>query len=81
MLIGAASVKQFDVPDAIAVGFNHQQHNRYQSPITGGWRDGDDIQQILVQAIESAQHEILAPCKSCRLQRLQTHSSQPGVGG
>ena len=42
MLIGAASVKQFDVPDAIAVGFNNQQHNRYQSPITGGWRDGDD---------------------------------------
>jgi hypothetical protein len=34
-----------------------------------------------VQAIESAQHEILAPCKSYRLQRLQTHSSQPGVGG
>ena len=43
MLIGAASVKQFDVPDAIAVGLNHQQHNRYQSPITGVWRDGDDI--------------------------------------
>ena len=43
MLIGAASVKEFDVPDAIAVGFNHQQINRYQSPITGGWRDGDDI--------------------------------------
>ncbi|MDB4653423.1 phosphatidylserine/phosphatidylglycerophosphate/cardiolipin synthase family protein [Synechococcus sp. AH-551-E02] len=58
-LIGAASVKQLNVPDAIAVGFNHQQHNRYQSPITGEWRDGDDIEQILVQAIELAQHEIL----------------------
>ena len=47
------------LPDAIAVGFNHQLHNRYQSPITGGWRDGDDIEQILVQAIEHAQHEIV----------------------
>ena len=59
MLIGAASIKQLNVPDAIAVGFNHHQHNRYQSPITGGWRDGDDIEQILVQAIELAQYEIL----------------------
>ena len=59
MFIGAASVKKLNVPDAIAVGFNHQQHNRYQSPITGGWRDGDDIEQILVQAIEHAQHEIV----------------------
>ena len=55
MLIGAASIKQLNVPDAIAVGFNHHQHNRYQSPITGGWRDVDDIEQILVQAIELAQ--------------------------
>ena len=59
MLIGAASIKQLNVPDAIAVGFNHHQHNRYQSPITRGWRDGDDIEQILVQAIELAQYEIL----------------------
>ena len=81
MLIGAASVKQLNVPDAIAVGFNHQQHNRYQSPITGEWRDGDDIEQILVQAIELAQHEILLAVQELRLQRLQTHSSQPGVAG
>ena len=59
MLIGEASVKQLNVPDAIAVGFNHQQHNRSQSPITGGWRDGDDVEQILVQAIELAPHAIL----------------------
>ena len=41
------------------VGFNHHQHNRYQSPVTGGWRDGDDTEQILVQAIELAQYELL----------------------
>ena len=58
LLIGAASIKQLDVPYEISVGFNHQQHNRYQSQLTGGWRDGDDIEQILVQAIELAQHEI-----------------------
>jgi phosphatidylserine/phosphatidylglycerophosphate/cardiolipin synthase-like enzyme len=59
MLIGATSEKQLNISDAIEIGFNHQQHNRYQSPITGGWHDADDIEQIIVQAIELAQHEIL----------------------
>jgi len=40
-LVGAASVDQLNVPDQIAVGFNHHQRNRYQSPISGEWRDGD----------------------------------------
>ena len=57
--MGMASIKQLNVPDGIAVGFNHHQQNRYLSPITGGWRDGDDIEQILVEAIELAQDEIL----------------------
>ena len=59
MLIGAASVKQLNVTDAIAVGFYHHHHNRYQSPITSGWRHRYDIEQILVQANELAQHEIV----------------------
>ena len=58
-LVGATSVAQLDVPDQIAVGFNHQHHNRYRSPITGEWRDGDDIEQILVRAIDLAEREIL----------------------
>ena len=57
-LIGAA-VAELNSPAEIVVGFNHQQHNRYQSPITGKWRDGDDIEQILVRAIDLAEHEIL----------------------
>ena len=55
-LVGTASVDELNVPDQIAVRFNHHQRNRYQSPISGEWRDGDDIEQILVQAIELAQH-------------------------
>jgi phosphatidylserine/phosphatidylglycerophosphate/cardiolipin synthase-like enzyme len=39
--------------------FNHQHHSRYQSPITSDWRDGDDIEQMLVRAIEHGQSEIL----------------------
>ena len=76
-LVGATSVAQLDVPDQIAVGFNHQHHNRYRSPITGEWRDGDDIEQILVRAIDLAEREFCSPSKNYRLQRSQTHSSRP----
>ena len=58
-LAGAAFGTPLKSPAAIAVGFNHHQRNRYQSPISGEWRDGDDIEQMLIQAIELAQHEIL----------------------
>ena len=58
-LVGAAFGAPVKSPPAIAVGFNHQRHNRYQSPITGDWRDGDDIEQMLVRAINHGQSEIL----------------------
>ena len=57
--MGAAFGAPLKSPAAIAVGFNHQHHNRYQSPITGDWRDGDDIEQMLLRAIEQGQSEIL----------------------
>ena len=58
-LVGAAFGAPTNSPAAIDVGFNHLHHNRYQSPITGEWRDGDDIEQMLVRAIEHGQSEIL----------------------
>ena len=70
MLMGTASIKQLNVPDGIAVGFNHHQHNRYLSPITGGWRDGDNIEQILVEAMELAQDEILVAVQELSAPRI-----------
>ena len=69
-LVGAASVGVLNLPGQIAVGFNHHQHNRYQSPISGEWRDGDDIEQMLVQAIEVAQHEILVAVQELSAPRI-----------
>ena len=34
-LVGAVSVGVLNLPGQIAVGFNHHQHNLYQSPISG----------------------------------------------
>ena len=70
VLVGAASVGVLNLPGQIAVGFNHHQHNRYQSPISGEWRDGDDIEQMLVQAIEVAQHEILVAVQELSAPRI-----------
>ena len=69
-LVGAASVGVLNLPGQIAVGFNHHQHNRYQSPISGEWRDGDDIEKMLVQAIAVAQHEILVAVQELSAPRI-----------
>ena len=78
-LAGAAFETPLKSPAAIAVGFNHHQRNRYQSPISGEWRDGDDIEQMLIQALSLPNTKFWSPFKSYQLQRLQTHSSQPSI--
>jgi hypothetical protein len=79
-LVGAASVDQLNVPDQIAVGFNHHQRNRYQSPLSGDWRDGDDIEQMLLRAIElEPKRNSARRPRAISAKRLQKHSSQPSI--
>ena len=42
----------------IAVLFNHRSDARYQSPISGQWRDGDNLEALLITGIEAAKREI-----------------------
>ena len=47
------------LPEGIAVGFNHRTGHRYRSPLSGAWRTGDNLEQMLIEAIQSAEEEIL----------------------
>ena len=51
--------KAFSFPGPITVYFNHRREGRYQSPITGQWRDGDNLEALLLNEINGAKHEIL----------------------
>ena len=47
------------MPEQIDVVFNHNATSRYHSPLTGDWRNGDDLERWLIEAIEAANDEVL----------------------
>ena len=58
------------LPVGIEVGFNHRAGDRYRSPLTGAWRNGDNLEQMLIDAIQSAEEEILVAVQELSLPRI-----------
>jgi len=52
------------------VVFNHRRGSRYRSPLTGAWRDGDDLEQFLIDAIDAAEHSLQLAVQELTLPRL-----------
>ena len=42
-------------PNQIHVAFNHRDGGRYRSPIDGQWRNGDNLEQMVIDAIDAAE--------------------------
>jgi len=59
-------------PPQIEVLFNHRGNSRYRSPLTGRWRQGDDLEQFLIEAIEGAQQEVLVAVQELTLPGIAT---------
>jgi phosphatidylserine/phosphatidylglycerophosphate/cardiolipin synthase-like enzyme len=57
-------------PNGIAIGFNHHAVSRYRSPLSGAWRNGDNLEQMLIDAIQSAEEEILVAVQELSLPRI-----------
>ena len=58
------------LPEGFDVGFNHRSVSRYRSPLTGEWRNGDNLEQMLIDAIRSAEEEILVAIQELSLPRI-----------
>ena len=58
------------VPNGIDVGFNHRAVSRYRSQLSGAWRNGDNLEQMLINAINSAEKEILVAVQELSLPRI-----------
>ena len=54
-------------PPQIEVLFNHRDNSSYRSPLTGRWRNGDDLERSLIAAIEGAQQEVLVAVQELTL--------------
>ena len=40
------------------MAFNHRRGNRYLSPLTDEWRNGDDLEQLLIEGIDATEHSV-----------------------
>jgi len=52
-LLGRAA-EELPSPNLMAVAFNHRDGGRYRSPIDGQWRNGDNLEQMVIDAIDAA---------------------------
>ena len=55
------------MPEQIDVVFNHNGTSRYRSPLTGDWRNGDDLEEWLIAAIDAANEEVLVAVQELSL--------------
>ena len=58
------------LPNKIDVVFNHNATSRYRSPLTGAWRNGDDLEQWLIAAVDAANEEVLVAVQELSLPRI-----------
>ena len=58
------------MPDQIDVVFNHNARSRYRSPLTREWRNGDDMEAWLIEAIDGATEEVLMAVQELSLPRI-----------
>ena len=78
MVVGTAPA-EVAMPKQIDVVFNHNARSRYRSPLTGEWRNGDDLEAWLIEAIDGATEEVLVAVQELSLPRV-AHCAGPDRG-
>lgn len=58
------------LPPGIQVAFNHRGESRYRSPVSGHWRQGDDLEAMVLASIGEARHEILVAVQELSLSKV-----------
>jgi phosphatidylserine/phosphatidylglycerophosphate/cardiolipin synthase-like enzyme len=60
------------LPPEITVAFNHREGSHYRSPINGQNRAGDNLEAVLIKAIQQAKREILVAVQELSLPQVAT---------
>jgi phosphatidylserine/phosphatidylglycerophosphate/cardiolipin synthase-like enzyme len=61
---------QRPLPEGIELAFNHNETGRYRSPISGQWRQGDDLEAFVLASIRGAKREILVAVQELSLPKV-----------
>ena len=62
--------QELPLPAGIRVAFNHRAEHRYRSPVSGQWRQGDDLEALVLEAIGEARQEIQVAVQELSLPRV-----------
>jgi phosphatidylserine/phosphatidylglycerophosphate/cardiolipin synthase-like enzyme len=68
--LSGAPAHTLPLPPGIRVAFNHRGESRYRSPVSGQWRQGDDLEALLLESIGEARSEILVAVQELSLSRV-----------
>jgi phosphatidylserine/phosphatidylglycerophosphate/cardiolipin synthase-like enzyme len=68
--LSGAEPPALPLPPGIQVAFNHRGEVRYRSPVSGRWRQGDDLEELLLKSIAAARQEILVAVQELSLSRV-----------
>ncbi len=55
------------LPAGVRVAFNHRELERYRSPVSGKWRQGDNLEDLVLEAVGEARQEILVAVQELSL--------------
>ncbi|MEB3332810.1 MAG: phosphatidylserine/phosphatidylglycerophosphate/cardiolipin synthase family protein [Synechococcaceae cyanobacterium] len=58
------------LPEGIQLVFNHRLERHYRSPVSGNWRQGDDLEKLLIDTVRSARREIQVAVQELSLPQL-----------
>jgi len=61
---------ELPLPAGIQVGFNQRTGTSYRSPISQRWRQGDDLEAMVLKAIGEARQEVLVAVQELSLPRV-----------
>ena len=67
-MVGTAPA-DLEMPKQIDVVFNHNARSSHRSPLTSDWRNGDDMEAWLIEAIDAANEEVLVAIQELSLPR------------
>ena len=68
-VMGAAQA-DLPLPQNVQLHFNHRDGAQYRSPLNGHWRNGDNLEDQLIQTIDAAKEEVLLAIQELSLPQI-----------
>ena len=62
-----AGIPDLPLPQNFQLHFNHRDSGRYRNPLNGQWRNGDNLEEQLIQQINLAKEEVLMMSYSAKM--------------